>query len=73
MIDNFGADVVKIQKEIDDISHNLKFVRKKSHSTISNLLKNIKSFSHEESLNHQSLINSDVNRNYIENNLNDEN
>ena len=74
MIDKFGLDALNIQREIDDISHNLKFVRKKSHSRISNLLKDIRSFSQGKPLlNYKSLIKNDISGNYPENNLNNEN
>lgn len=45
MIDKFDSNVIKLQKEIFDISHNINKVRSKNHRTMSNIVEKLRSIS----------------------------
>lgn len=64
MSDNLGIDVMKLQKEIIDITKNINTVRMKTHKSMSSILKGLKSFSRNNSskTNHNSSSKNDKNR-----------
>ena len=53
MTDKLGNDVIKLQKEIMDISNKINLVRTKTHRSMSSILNGLKSLSKENSQNHK--------------------
>ena len=53
MSDKLGNDVIKLQKEIMDISNKINLVRTKTHRSMSSILNGLKSLSKEKSQNHK--------------------
>ena len=64
MSDCLGIDVIKLQKEIIDITKNINTVRMKTHKSMSSIVNGLKSFSKNNSSksNHNSSSRNDKNR-----------